>query len=76
MFRVSGSLSELYLVGLLKNLLQNTLVRFSRIFTLPEMSGRETSTVTFALQLGAESENMTGEAVTSLFQSRGQSVAS
>lgn len=49
---------------------------FSRIFNLPEMSGRETSTVTFALQVGAKSENMTGEACTSLLQSKGQSVAS
>lgn len=46
------------------------------MFTLPEMSGREMSTVMFALQLGAESENMTGEAVTNLLQSRSQLVAS
>lgn len=46
---------------------------FSRILNLP---GRETSTVMVALQLGAKSENMTGEACTSLLQSKGESVAS
>lgn len=76
LLRVTESLFSLDLVGLLKNLLQNTIVGFSRILNLPEMSGRETSPVMFALQLGAKSENMTGEDCTSLLQSKGQSVAS
>lgn len=61
----------MYLVALLKNLLQNTIVGFSRIFNLPEMSGRETSTVVFVLQLGAKSENMKGEAGTNIFTEQG-----
>lgn len=49
---------------------------FSRILNLSETSGRETSAVMFALQLGAKSENMTSEACTSLLQSKGHLVAS
>lgn len=48
----------------------------SRILNLPEMSGRESNTIMFALQVGPKSQNMMGGVCTSLLQSKGQWVVS
>ena len=67
----SSSISWITSVSVTKNIAVP-----SRIFNLPEMSGRESSTIMFALQVGAKSQNMTGGACTSLLQSKGQLVVS
>lgn len=64
------------LVGLLQYLLQKNIAVSSRTFSLPEVSGRERSTIMFALQVGAKSKNMTGGACTSLLQRKSQLLVS